>query len=147
VGKDGMKRTDVRNAALVTKTLVHSGGQAVETPGELTWQRFLDFSSLCEASVILDRLDAIESTDTLPSSALTRALVDAQLLSEFRPELSRNDLRRLLLRLPDDVSRRLLPTFWEGASADSSDPATSAPTDDLRNATLMTDSGSLKDID
>jgi hypothetical protein len=101
------------NAALVTKTLVHNGALAAASQDRLSVGLFLDFCSLCDAATILDDLQAIESSDTLPQFPLTTALVGAGILSECRPKVSRADLQRLVLRLPEELSRRLLPTFWE----------------------------------
>lgn len=125
------------NPALVTKTLVHNGALAAAGRGRLTLSLFMDFCSLCEATVILDELRAIESSDILPQFPMTTALTKARILSEFRPKVSRADLQRLILRLPEDLSRRLLPTFWEKGLESS----------DLRDGSVLGSSGEILGID
>lgn len=124
------------NLALITKTLVHNGALAAAGQTRLTLSLFLDFCSLCEAAVILDQLRAIESSDVLPRFPMTTALTKARILSEFRPRISRTDLQRLMLRLPEDLSRRLLPTFWEEGVESA----------DLRDASILGRSGEILGI-
>jgi len=125
------------NPALVTKTLVHNGALAAAGQGRLTLSLFMDFCSLCEATVILDDLRAIESSDILPRFPMTTALTKAGILSEFRPKVSGADLQRLILRLPEELSRRLLPTFWE----------TGLESSDLRDSSALGSSGEVVGVD
>ena len=125
------------NVALVTKTLVHNGAAAAAGEGRLTLGLFLDFCSLCEAATLLDELRAVESADTLPQFPLTVALASDSVLSEFRPTVSRAELQRLVLRLPEELSRRLLPA-WEH------DPQSSI---DLRDNALLGSTGEVLGID
>lgn len=96
------------NVALVTKTLVHNGAATAADRSRLTVPNFLDFSSLCEAAVVLDRLDAIESTDELTTLPLAMALRDRGLLRELRPRADPADVRRVVLRLPPSLARQVL---------------------------------------
>jgi hypothetical protein len=101
-------RDPVANAALVIKTLVASGARAITDADALTLPSFLDLSSLCEADVLMDRIEAIASSDELPAFALTRTLKDAGILDELQPRLSRVDMRRVRQLLPDQVACSLL---------------------------------------
>jgi hypothetical protein len=67
---------------------------------------------------------------------LTSALVADGVLGEFRPTVGKGDLERLLLRLPQELSRRLVPTGWE---ADASNR-------DLRDSATLTSSGAVEGI-
>lgn len=97
----------VSNTALVTKTLVGQAAEAVERTDRLSLRSFLALSNLCEATVILDRLSVIESSNALPQLPLVARLTEAGLLSEFRPNVSRNTLARVISRLPEEVTDRL----------------------------------------
>jgi hypothetical protein len=119
------------NRALVTKTLVFNAASAVSGDRRVTLGLFLDLCSLCEATVILDDLRTMESSDALPRSSLTSTLMAEGILSEFRPTVSQRDLQRLLLRLPEALTRRL--------SVDSY-------TDDLRDNAILADSGAVEGI-
>jgi hypothetical protein len=105
------------NKALVTKTLLDSGGSVSVAGRRLSVGSFLDFCSLCEAVTILDSLLTIESPDALPQSPMSAALLQAGLLAEFQPTVPRSDLQRLALRLPEELSRQLLPRFWDSLGA------------------------------
>lgn len=107
---------EVSNVALVTKTLVHNASSIVERPGDFSLATFLDFSALCEAVVILDRMQAIQSSDVLPRYRLSIALQENGHLEEFRPQVSREDLQLLIRRLPDEFVRFTQPTLGSGNS-------------------------------
>ena len=96
------------NTALVTKTLVGQAAQAIERTDRLELRSFLALSNLCEATVILDRLNVIESSNALSQLPLAASLTEAGLLSEFRPAVSRNDLARVIYRLPEEITDRLI---------------------------------------
>ena len=106
-----MNQVDVesQNPALVTKTLVFNAARAIDRPDELTWAVCLDLSSLCEASVILDSLEAIDSSDVLPAFTLTSALRKAELLREFQPVIAKPQLERVLAMLPGEFQDVLFP--------------------------------------
>jgi hypothetical protein len=106
------------NPALVTKTLVHNAAVAATGASRLTIGSFLDFCSLCDSAVILDELRTIESPDALPQLPLTDMLAAEKILTEFRPVISRDELHRLLLRLPAELSSQLLPAVGDLGSAD-----------------------------
>lgn len=97
------------NAALVTNSLVYSAARVVDEASRLDLPGFLDLSSLCEAAVLLDRLDVLEAADTLPDLGMIAALRGAGVLAEFTPEVSAIELRRAVLRLPEEVNRLLSP--------------------------------------
>ena len=94
----------VANRALVTKSLVVNGSRPIRHPS-LDLPSFFDFSSLCEAVVILDGLEVLESPEGLPEGPIAAALRDAGSLREFTPRLSWLDMQRVMLRLPEDVHR------------------------------------------
>lgn len=98
----------VSNTALVTKTLVGQAAEAIEQTDSLSLRSFLALSNLCEATVILDRLSVIESSNALPQLPLVARLTKAGLLSEFRPNVSRNTLARVISQLPEEVADRLI---------------------------------------
>jgi hypothetical protein len=98
----------VSNTALVTKTLVGQAAEAIERTNSLSLRSFLALSNLCEATVILDRLSVIESSNALPQLPLVARLTKAGLLSEFRPNVSRNTLARVISQLPEEVADRLI---------------------------------------
>jgi len=106
------------NAALVTNSLIASGARVVDAGSRLGLPGFLDLSSLCEATVILDRVDVLEAADSLPDLSMVAALRGAGFLGEFRPQLSPIDLRRAILRLPDEVTSLLSPDIG-GTAPDS----------------------------
>jgi hypothetical protein len=97
------------NTALVTKTLAYTGARALQLPGELDLPAFFAFSSLCEATVILDELQAIASSDRVEDLPLTAALRDAGLLRDFEPRRDPTEVRRAIMRLPEDVARLIVP--------------------------------------
>src|SRR4051812_32572730 len=99
------------NAALVTRTMARAGAQAIEQPGALDLPAFFDFSSLCEATVILDTLEVMASADQLPALGLISALRGQGLLDDVQSRLDRDAVRRAVLRLPDDIARLVLPEF------------------------------------
>jgi hypothetical protein len=125
------------NVALVTKTLVHNGAAAVADRSGLAIPNFLDFSSLCEAAVILDRLDAIESTDELVALPLAAALHNRGLLREFRPRADPADIRRVVYRLPPSLANQVL-------LAGEGDPD---PEFDLRDQDAVSTVGAVEPID
>jgi hypothetical protein len=126
------------NAALVTKTLVHNGAAAVADPSTLDLPAFLDFASLCDASVILDRLEALESADDLAALPLTAALRDMGLLGELRPRVDPAEIRRVLLRLPPALARHVLL---------ADDMGTADPDLDLREPDALSAAGAVEPID
>jgi hypothetical protein len=82
----------IENVALVTKSLVYQAAQAIEEPGDVTLGSFFDLCSLCEATVILDKMQVLRSVDELPTSGLVSRLYELALLAEFEPEVSAKDL-------------------------------------------------------
>ena len=98
-----MQLDEAANVALVTKTLIHNGGAVVEQKDSLTLTNFLDFCSLCEATVVLDEIVTLNSSDNLPSSSLSSALERSGVLVGHSPNVSKADLRRLALRLPEAI--------------------------------------------
>lgn len=125
------------NAALVTKTLVHNGAVALADPSKLDLPAFLDLASLCDASVILDRLKALESADQLAALPLTAALRNTGLLEELHPRVDPSEVRRVVLRLPPALARRVL--LADDASAD--------PDVDLRQPDALSAVGAVEPID
>ena len=96
------------NTALVTKTLLAQAAEAIERTDRLSLRSFLALSNLCEATVILDRLTVIESSNVLPRLRLVARLAEAGLLSEFRPNVSRDTLANVIYRLPEEITDRLI---------------------------------------
>lgn len=126
------------NVALVTKTLVQNSAALVAQSYPFTLELFMDFCSLCEATIILDELHAIESSDALTAFPLTSRLSDAGVLREFRPKVAREDVKRAVLRLPEALSRRVLPTFWERSSEWERTDS------DVRGHSVLTESGAVR---
>jgi hypothetical protein len=132
--------TSSANIALVTKTLVHNGSRAMEDPGTLDLPSFLDLCSLMDSSVILDGLRVIESSDVLPAFALSATLRADGFLAEFRPELSRADLLRVMLRLPDVLARHVPDDF-------STAPDGQRPEVDDRPPEIIDEAGALRAVE
>jgi len=114
--------TDSRNIALVTKTLVHKGSRAVADAGSLDLPSFFDLCALMESCVVLDGLRAIESSDVLPAFPLSSALRADGLLEEFHPTLSRADLHRVALQLPEVLYDQVPDSFWSGLGEEDRSP-------------------------
>jgi hypothetical protein len=134
------------NAALVTKTSLADAARAIEDPASLTLASFFDLCSVLEASVLLDQLQAIESPDALPDARLTAELRRRGILIEFQPSISRTELRRLVLRLPEELYTRMLPTFWEQAEEPDGSLVPHGG-DDERAAGVTDQTGALNGID
>lgn len=100
---------DAANVAMVTNTLIASGAAVAAGEAPLTIASFLDLSSLLEAAVVLDRLEAMESADDVPAYPLTAALAREGVLGDFVPRLGRRELRRVLLRLPEPLAHLVVP--------------------------------------
>ena len=94
-----------QNVALVTQTLVANAAEILNDPYSITLPRFLDLCALCEAVVLLDRIEALEAPHRYDST-LGHWLGQQGLYRTFKPSLSRADLKRLLLRLPDELAKR-----------------------------------------
>ena len=108
----------VANVALVTKTLVHNGAQAVHDRSRLTFPSFLDFSSLCTAAVVLDRLGVMASVDRLSDFPLIATLSEHGLLSEVHPRTDPAAIRRVVLRLPPRLANQIMSV----GGGDDADP-------------------------
>jgi hypothetical protein len=137
VGDHGQDSDDSANVAMVTKTLVANGAAVAAGAAPLTLASFLDLSSLLEAAVLLDRLEGIESSDAVPAYPLTAALAREGLLGDFVPRLTRRELRRVLLRLPEPLAHLVVPHVRDLESAD----------DDQRDARALTPFGAVSGID
>ncbi|WP_206784827.1 hypothetical protein [Amycolatopsis sp. MtRt-6] len=94
------------NVALVTQTLVGNASTVLTRPDALTLPFFLDLCALCEAVVLLDRLEALDAADER-ETVLGRRLGGEGLYRTFRPALSADELRRVMLRLPDELAKRI----------------------------------------
>jgi hypothetical protein len=94
-----------QNVALVTQTLVANAAEILNDPYSITLPRFLDLCALCEAVVLLDRIEALEAPHRYDST-LGHWLGQQGLYRTFKPSLSRADLKRLLLRMPDELAKR-----------------------------------------
>jgi hypothetical protein len=101
----GMAETG-ENVALVTQTLVANAGTVLSRPDALTLPLFLDLCALCEAVVLLDRLEALGAADE-HVTLLGRHLGEEGLYRTFQPTLSPDELRRVMLRLPDELAKRI----------------------------------------
>lgn len=93
------------NVALVTQTLVTNAGFVLARPESVDLAGFLDLCALCEAAVLLDRMEAVECAAPC-DVALADRLAAEGLYRVFRPALSPDELRRALLRLPDEFALR-----------------------------------------
>ena len=102
---DGVAETG-ENVALVTQTLVANASTVLSRPETLTLPLFLDLCALCEAAVLLDRLEALDAPEEC-GTVLGRRLGGEGLYRTFRPALSPEELRRVLLRLPDELAKRI----------------------------------------
>ncbi len=122
----------------MTKTLVASGAAVAAGEAPLTLASFLDLSSLLEATVVLDRLEAIESSDVLPAYPLSAALSKERLLDDFVLRLDPRELRRVLLRLPDPLAHLVVPKARD---------LDEAADDDQRGATAVTSFGAVSGVD
>ncbi|MGW5747043.1 hypothetical protein [Amycolatopsis sp. NPDC003861] len=94
------------NVALVTQTLVANASSVLSRPETLSLPLFLDLCALCEAVVLLDRLEALGAADD-HVNVLGRRLGEEGLYRTFRPALSPEELRRVMLRLPDELAKRI----------------------------------------
>jgi hypothetical protein len=138
---------DSPNVALVTQTLVDNAGRALEQPGSLDLTSFLDLCQLMEAAVLLDRVEAIESSTKPRSSAIFERLREEEIYQDLRPKLSRDDLRRALSRLPPELGKRVLfdePNQTTEA-ASLSDVAPEAGTGSAPH--VVTETGALRELD
>jgi hypothetical protein len=94
------------NVALVTQTLVANASTVLSRPETLTLPLFLDLCALCEAVVLLDRLEALGAADEHHND-MGRRLAGEGLYRTFHPTLSPEELRHVMLRLPDELAKRI----------------------------------------
>ncbi|WP_410606088.1 hypothetical protein [Amycolatopsis sp. lyj-109] len=112
------------NVALVTQTLVANAGTVLSRPETLSLPLFLDLCALCEAVVLLDRLEALDAADEC-DTVLGKRLGGEGLYRTFRPALSPDELRRVMLRLPDELAKRItLDAVDPGAAVDATGAVT-----------------------
>ncbi|MFF5216589.1 hypothetical protein [Micromonospora sp. NPDC000442] len=109
-----------QNVALVTQTLMANASGVLSRPEALTLPRFLDLCSLCEAAVLLDRMEALGASNEYVSG-LSSQLAREGLYRTFVPKLPRDELRRIALRLPDELAMRV-------ADGDGDDPSVAGET-------------------
>jgi hypothetical protein len=107
-----------QNVALVTQTLMANASGVLSRPEALTLPRFLDLCSLCEAAVLLDRMEALGAANEYVSGLSSR-LAREGLYRTFAPALSRDELRRVALRLPDELAKRVTDGNGDDPSAAS----------------------------
>jgi hypothetical protein len=100
-----------QNTALVTQTLVANAGLILTDPTAITLPRFLDLCTLCEAVVLLDHMAALAASHSC-ASALAGWLEECGLYRVFQPSLSRDDLRRVQMRLPAAFAERSSLDGW-----------------------------------
>jgi hypothetical protein len=105
-----------QNVALVTQTLIANASGVLSRPEALTLPRFLDLCSLCEAAVLLDRMEALGASGEYVSG-LSNRLAREGLYRTFSPTLSHDDLRRVVLRLPDELAKRTIDGSGNDPSA------------------------------
>jgi hypothetical protein len=97
------------NSGCATKTMVANSARVIADPGSLDLASFLDLSSFCDACVLLDRIDVMESPDEIPDGGdLVQRMRDAGVLGEFHPTISGDDLIRVALRYPPALTGSLL---------------------------------------
>jgi hypothetical protein len=130
------------NSALVTKTLLYNGSAALTALEAIDLPTFLDFCALCEAAVLLDRMYALQSPNKIDGELVSR-LRSIGVLSEFVPQISREELRRVVARLPRKLRERTLTSFWNDYRA--SYPK--APGYDLRPRYVLGDGGEVLTVD
>ncbi|MFI7549421.1 hypothetical protein ACIBQ2_06705 [Micromonospora sediminimaris] len=107
-----------QNVALVTQTLMANASSVLSRPEALTLPRFLDLCSLCEAAVLLDRMEALGASNEYVSG-LSSQLAREGLYRTFVPTLPRDELRRMALRLPDELAMRVAEGSGDDPSAAS----------------------------
>ncbi|WFE47912.1 hypothetical protein [Verrucosispora sp. WMMD1129] len=107
-----------QNVALVTQTLMANASSVLSRPEALTLPRFLDLCSLCEAAVLLDRMEALGASNEYVSG-LSSQLAREGLYRTFVPTLPRDELRRIALRLPDELAMRVAEGSGDDPSAAS----------------------------
>lgn len=105
-----------QNVALVTQTLMANASGVLSRPEALTLPRFLDLCSLCEAAVLLDRMEALGASGEYVSGLSSR-LAREGLYRTFAPTLSPDELRRVALRLPDELAKRVTDGNGDDPSA------------------------------
>ena len=120
------------NVALTTKSLVHGAAQAVAEARRIDLSTFFDLCSLIEACVILDRVETLRSTDPLGDSLLVSRLTEEGVLGQLEPTLSRQEMRRAFLRMPEELTDRMIPV------EDEAEPP---------RADVITPSGALRNVD
>lgn len=101
------------NDALITKTLLYNASLIIDHPEYFTLDRFFDFSSLCDATILFDELKAIDSSNVLPSFSLTKKLTGNKVINIFNPCFSPYDVKRFIDKLPRFIKGYSIPTFWE----------------------------------
>lgn len=94
------------NVALVTQTLIANADAAIADPRSLNLPQFLDLCALCEAAVLLDRMESIGAAQRPDTTALGDWLTRQGLYRTFTPELSRTDLTRIQSRMPEELAKR-----------------------------------------
>ncbi|WP_410597913.1 hypothetical protein [Amycolatopsis sp. lyj-23] len=119
---------------------MNGSAEALSGSEELTLASFFDLCSLIDACVILDELQVFSSIDPLPDSPITDRLADGGVLREFEPVLSRADLRRVLMRLPDALGEGLQPQWFPGQGYPVADR-------DLRRHGEVDDTGAVPPFD
>src|SRR5689334_11839437 len=90
---------------MVTKTLVFNSSSVTTASEPLTLAKFFDLSALIEASVILDKLETLDSPDELPEEPLIQALRREGILNSFVMRHDGRELVRSLLDLPESLAR------------------------------------------
>jgi hypothetical protein len=96
-----------QNVALVTQTLVANASSTLINPGSLTLPQFLDLCALCEAVVLLDRLETLDSSCE-DGGHLAGWLAEHGLYRSISPSLSRQELALALVRLPEELASRII---------------------------------------
>ncbi len=132
----------MKNSALVTKTLVFNGSSAMCERKPIQIADFLDLSALCEATVLLDEMQVLESPDKLDSH-FAQKLRQSEILTEFAPKLTRDELRRVVAHLPTPLRRQTSTSFFDDLNA--SYP--SGPRYDLREPFAIGAGGELQGVD
>lgn len=98
---------DGNNTALATKTLIANASAALQSPNTFNLYRLMDLCALMEASVLLDSLQTLRSSDSLPTSTLVQMLHREGILSDV-PGIGDNErIRNAILTLPEDLVSRL----------------------------------------
>lgn len=112
------------NDALVTQSLVNSASFLLgneRDKKQFNLMHFFNFSALCEAVVLFDRLQTMESLDNLSEYYLSRVLTKHDIIKIFNPKFSHDEMQEIVedMRFLLNDSSNSIELDWHEIKNDS----------------------------